>query len=110
MRDNEFVETVLARANENLERRYLLKAQGFDFQALVNRVSDITGIDQDALLSGDRQRPTVQARSLFCCWAAEELGLKQPSIANRLRMTQSAVSMSIRRGKTFASENALKIN
>jgi len=92
-----------------MERGYRLQAQGVDFQVVVRRAGELTGIDPEAILSRDRGRRTVQARSLAIYWAAEELGLKQPEIGFKLGMTQAAVSMAIKRGKLFAVENELTL-
>lgn len=107
--DSNFVEKVLSFANEKMERGYRLQAQGVDFQVVVRRAGELTGIDPEAILSRDRGRRTVQARSLAIYWAAEELGLKQPEIGFKLGMTQAAVSMAIKRGKLFAVENELTL-
>ena len=107
--DGDFVEKVLSLANEKMERCYRLQAQGVDFQAVIRRAGELTGVDPDAILSRDRGRRTVQARSLACYWAAEELGLKQPEIGLKLGMTQAAVSMAIQRGKLFAAKNNMSL-
>ncbi len=105
--NGEFVETVLSFANEKLDHRYRLQAQGVDFLTVIRRAGGLTGVDPETILSRDRGRQTVQARSLACYWAFEELGLKQPEIGFRLGMTQAAVSLAIKRGKLFATENNL---
>lgn len=107
--DGDFVEKVLSLANEKMERCYRLQAQGVDFQAVIRRAGELTGVDPDAILSRDRGRRTLQARSLACYWAAEELGLKQPEIGLKLGMTQAAVSMAIKRGKLFADKNNISL-
>jgi len=107
--DGEFVEKVLSYANEKLERNYRLRAQGMDFQTAIRRAGEVTGVEPEAILSRDRVRRTVQARSLACYWASKELGLKQPEIGLKLGMTQAAVSMAIVRGKTFAAENNVSL-
>ncbi|MBI5591986.1 MAG: transposase [Deltaproteobacteria bacterium] len=107
--DGEFVEKVLSFANEKMERSYRLQVQGVDFQVAIRRAGELTGIDPDAILSRDRGRRTVQARSLACYWAAEDLGLKQPEIGLKLGMTQAAVSLAIKRGKLLAAENNMSL-
>ena len=107
--DGEFVEKVLSGANEKMERRYRLQVRGVDFQSVIRRVGELTGIDPDAIMSGDHGRPTVQARSLACYWAAEELGLKQLEIGLKLGMTQAAVSLAIKRGRLLATENNMSL-
>ncbi len=97
--DGGFVERVLSRANEDLDRRCRIRAQGLTFESILDRVKELTSVDPELILSKDRRRKTVRARSLACCLAAEELGLTQPEIGLKLVMTQAAVSIAIRRGK-----------
>jgi putative transposase len=107
--DSEFVEKALFLANEKMERCYRLQVKGVDFQKAIRRAGEMTGVDPDAILSRDRGRRTVQARSLACYWAAEELGFKQPEIGLKLGMTQAAVSLAIKRGKLLAAENKMSL-
>jgi putative transposase len=60
------------------------------------------------IVMGDRDRRTVTARRLICHWATEELGLTQPEIAEKLRVTQAAVSISAKRGRVIAMEKKVK--
>jgi chromosomal replication initiation ATPase DnaA len=106
--DGDFVEKVLALANEKMERRWRLKAEGVDFESILKRVSALTGVSPEMILAGDRGRKTVNARSLLCYWATEGLGLKQPEIAKKLRVTQAAVSIAAKRGRAMAIEKQLK--
>ena len=41
--DSDFVERVLCRATEKMERRYRLEAMGYDFDTIVERVSELEG-------------------------------------------------------------------
>ena len=106
--DGEFVEKVLALANEKRERRWQFKTEGIDFDSILKKVAEVTGVSSDMILMGDRGRRTVNARSLLCYWATAELGLKQPEIAEKLRMTQAAVSIAAKRGRAIAVENKIK--
>ena len=49
--DSEFVENVLAQAEESLERKYHLKAKGFDFEKVVDRVPELTGLEPPEVLA-----------------------------------------------------------
>ncbi|MGA6924115.1 MAG: transposase, partial [Desulfosarcina sp.] len=71
-------------------------------------VSALTGVSPEMMLTGDRHRRSVNARSLLCYWATEELGLKQPEIAEKLRVTQAAVSIAVKRGRAIAIEKKIK--
>jgi len=81
-----------------------MRTQGLTFESILDWVRGLRSVDPKLILSKDRRRETVRARSLACCLAAEELGLTQPEIGLRLGMTQAAVSISIRSGKQFAVE------
>ncbi len=106
--DGDFVEKVLSLANEKMERRWRLKTEGVDFESILKSVSAVTGVSPEMILTGDRERRTVNARSLLCYWATEELGLKQPEIAKKLRVTQAAVSIAAKRGRAIAIEKKIK--
>ena len=108
MGDGDFVEKVLSLANEKMERRWQLKAEGVDFESVLKRVSASTGVSPEVILTGDRGRRTVNARSLLCYRATEELGLKQLEIAEKLKVTQAAVSIAVKRGRAIAIENKIK--
>ncbi|NVL93638.1 MAG: transposase, partial [Desulfobacterales bacterium] len=41
----------------------------------------------------------VEARSVFCYWAARELGLSATEMAKRLGMTQPGVGYAVSRGE-----------
>jgi hypothetical protein len=102
--DGDFVEKVLSLANEKMARRWRLKAEGVDFEAILKRVSVLSGVSPEVILSGDRRRKTVRARSLLCYWANQALGLSQAEIAEKLRVTQAAVSIAAKRGRAIAIE------
>lgn len=105
----EFVERVLARANEKIARRNRHRKNGVDFRTLLKRVEKLTAVPVKDIVSKGRKRKTAAARSLTIYWAAEELGLSQPEIGKKLGMTQAAVSQAIKRGMIFATENELTL-
>ena len=57
----DFVETVLNAAQENLDRKSRIRALGYDFDWLLDRVLGIFGLTFKELLTGGKQRRTVQA-------------------------------------------------
>jgi putative transposase len=73
--DSDFVESVLQSCQDEYDQKYLLKAKGYDFDAVVDRVAAVLGIDQADVLSSGRQPHRVKARSLLCFWASRELGM-----------------------------------
>ena len=102
--DGQFVEEVLRNSEEKLERTYRLKAQGYDFDKVVERVAGLLEITAAEVLSPGKRRQAVTARSLLCHWAACELGVSQAWLARRLGVSQPAVSAAVERGRKIVTE------
>ena len=107
--DGEFVEHVLKAADEQLEQRYALKAEGYDFKAVVSRVAEIMDMAPDAVLSRSRSPQTVKARSLLCYWANRELGMTTVELSKQLRISQPTASRASQRGERIVMENSFKL-
>ena len=107
--DREFMEDVLRASEEELERRYRLKAQGYDLERLSWRVGEIMGIEPKRIWVLGRYAGVVEARSLFCYWAVRELGVSATELARRFGMTQPAVSISVKRGENLANAKGLPL-
>ncbi len=107
--DKDFVDAVLAAAEEQLEHKYRLAAKGIDFEKVVRRVAAVFDIKADELLSAGKHPPTVKARSVLCYWAVRELGMNGTDVAAKLGCSQSSVSKSAKRGEAIASENNLEL-
>ncbi len=102
--DGDFVENVLSQADEKLERKYHLKARGFDFGRLISRVAELTGRKPDEVLASGKHRKVLVARSILCFWAVRELGMTQIQLARILKISQPAVSMAVVRGGKFTKD------
>lgn len=107
--DGDFVENILRRCQERLERKYLYKNKGYDFEWLTGRVSAILGIDKEEIIRRGRYARRVEARSVLCYWASRELGMSTIALSGRLGLSQPAVSQSIRRGERIVSEKKLNL-
>lgn len=70
--DSEFVMSVLAQANERLDRRYALKSQGYDMTRVAVRVAELMDIDPEMIFQKGRQKRRAEARGLFCYWCVVE--------------------------------------
>jgi putative transposase len=101
----DFVETVLKAAQENLDRKSKIRALGYDFDWLVDRVLGLFGFTFKELLTGGKQRKMVQARSVLCYWGTRELGLSAVSISKRLNIAASTASESAMRGRKIVEEH-----
>ncbi len=102
--DSDFVTSILAEANEKLDRNYEIKSQGYNIKKVAKRVMEIFGVEKDVIYSRERRKIQVAARSLLCYWAVRELGHTATELAKRLGMTQPAVSYAISRGEQIAKE------
>jgi len=107
--DTDFVETVLKEANEQLERRYRLKAEGVDIEQVAQRVAAVMDIPGELVWEKSRRPSVVDARDLLCYWASIELLMSKTDLAKRLNLTQPAVSIAVRRGERIAKENQYKL-
>ena len=72
--DNDFVENVLKSAQEELEQKYDLKAKGYDFDWVTERVAELMSMELEQVTAFGRAPPTVKAGSLLCFWAHRKLG------------------------------------
>jgi REP element-mobilizing transposase RayT len=103
--DSDFVEAVLKEADEQLDRLYRLKLEGFDLEQVAERVAQLMDMPVELVWEKSRRPQVAEARSLLCYWASKELGMSMTNLAKRLNLTQPAVSIAVRRGEKIAIEN-----
>ena len=107
--DSDFVESVLKSAKEALEQKYDLKAKGYDFDRVKERVAEVMGIKPDQVIAFGKSPQTVKAKSLLCFWVHRKLGMSTVEIARILKMGQPAVSRSSKRGEIIERENGFEL-
>ncbi len=107
--DSDFVATVLEASQENLERRYRLEAKGYDFRRVLRRAAELCDVTQGEIVSRGRRSRVVEARSLACFWAVRELRMSGTAVAKKLRVSQPAVSIAVRRGEELARDKRLQL-
>ena len=103
--DSEFVQSVLAQANEEYDRRYELKLRGFDLERIAERVAELYGIRKEEVFSKGRQREKVKARSVLCYWAVRDAGISLRTLARRLGISGPGVGYAVERGAALVREN-----
>ncbi len=103
--DSDFVERILESADEEIERRMHYRHQGVDLDKLAEIVAEVLGISPAELEVPGRQPNRVQARSLYCYWAARELGATTTRLAKRFKLTQPAISLAVARGERLVAEH-----
>ena len=100
--DSDFVDTALAAAGEHLERRQHLRTRGRDFNWLLQRTAAAAGLPPGDLLTPSKIPARVEHRSMLCYLAVRELGLPGTVVADRLGLSQPAVSRAVARGERLA--------
>ncbi len=101
--ESDFVENMLALAEEDLERKYRLEAEGYDFNLVVDRVAHLMDLKCEEVLSPGKYKKVVQARSVVCYWAVRELGISQGVLAKKFEISQPAISLAIKRGERMVN-------
>jgi REP element-mobilizing transposase RayT len=107
--DGEFAQLVLGEAQERLEERYRLQAQGYDLDKVTIRVSSELGINPEQVWTAGKHPLTVKARSLLCYWAVRKLGFSATELSKKLGVSQPSVSISVKRGEKIAKTSQLKL-
>ena len=107
--DGDFVEKTLRAANEAIERKYALEAQGIDLNKIATRVTNLLDMDVEEVWAAGRYSRIVKARSLLCYWAVRELGISMALLSKKLNISIPAVSKSVVRGEKIAKEMNYKL-
>jgi putative transposase len=106
---SDFVSDVLLESEEQFSRKYKLKSMGYDFEKVVERVSELFQVEKDYVTVRGRQKDRVQARDLLCYWAVVELGMPMVDLARKFDITPAAVSYAVQRGEKMAKERGYQL-
>jgi putative transposase len=107
--DGNFVEQVLSVANEQMDRKNRVIAKGYNLETIADRVSSVMEIDASEIWKSGKLRNRVAARSLFCFWAARDLGISMTELSKILNLSPSGVSQSVIRGEKIAETKGFKL-
>jgi putative transposase len=107
--NSDFVEEVLKASEEKMQKRYELRADGFDLEKILKRVEDLLNVSLEEIKGRGRYPKVVEARSLVSYWAVRELGMEGTEVARRLGVTQPAVSQAVARGARIVEERRLAL-
>jgi REP element-mobilizing transposase RayT len=102
--DSDFVNTVLAEANEQLDRKYEITAKGFDLEKLIQVVARFLSLKKDDVFGPSKKHEVVLARNLICYWGISELGLTATQVSKNLGISVSTASSAASRGRQVVSE------
>jgi putative transposase len=107
--DGDFVEQVLVAAQEQMEKRYRLAAEGYDLDTIGSKVCDMMDVEASSLWAPGKERKRVEARSVLCYWAVRDLGTNMAELSRRLRLSISGVSLSVKRGERIVQDRGYRI-
>lgn len=107
--DSSFVDAVLAQASEHCTRRCELSRRGYNLERLADHVAGLCHLEPREVLARGRQRLRVDARSLFCFWAARDLGVSLTELARQLGLTPPAIGYAVQRGERIAQARGYRL-
>jgi REP element-mobilizing transposase RayT len=107
--ESDFVDRILSEAGEALDRRYVLKALGYDLPLVAERAAAVLGMEVAEIFSPGRQDDKVKARSLVCFWAARELGMSLSDLARAFALSIPGISYAVRRGESLARSKNFRL-
>jgi len=102
--DSEFVMQVLESAQERMEERYRLAAQGHTFDRMIEQVSEYFGLSVEDILSPGKHPHRVKARSVAAYLAVRKLDMDGTAVGKMLGVGQSAISRAVARGEKLMVE------
>jgi hypothetical protein len=79
--DKNFVEQVLSAASEQMDRKNILIAKGYNLEIIADKVSSAMGLDASEIWTSGKSRSRVAARSLFCFRTVRELGISMAELS-----------------------------
>jgi hypothetical protein len=107
--DGDFVESVLAEADEKMTRRFAYKSKGISLDHLQQAVATMIGIEPEELVGASKARKVTKGRILFCYLAVREMGLSMTEIASRLKIALPTVSGAVQKGEQVVRVEGLNI-
>ncbi|HCX02677.1 MAG TPA: transposase [Syntrophaceae bacterium] len=107
--DGDFVNALLADANEKFERFHIIRHLGYDLDKTARRAAEVCHVALEEIFARGRQKTKVEARSVFCYWASREAGISYAEIARRLNISLPAVSYSVERGERIAKDRGYQL-
>jgi chromosomal replication initiation ATPase DnaA len=102
--DGDFVQNVLAAAEENMKRCYAFQANGVNLESLAERVAEIFDIPSSELWIPGKHRWRVRAKSVLCYWAVRDLEVSMSELSRRMNVSVMAISNAVQRGEKIVKE------
>jgi REP element-mobilizing transposase RayT len=99
---SDFVDSVLKKADEQLEEKYRLQAQGIDLEALIDKVAHYCRIEPERVKAASKERTITRARRILCYLAVGKLGYKCSDVSRLLGISPVTVSKSVALGSKLS--------
>jgi REP element-mobilizing transposase RayT len=96
--DGEFVQKVLAEANDFTKANLRLEGKRIELFSLAERVCDVHEVSLGELRSGSCRRAIIDVRRVFSCLAVKDFGYSGAEVARYLGVTTSCVTRVIAQG------------
>jgi len=107
--NSDFVERALKKDELAIESKSRLIRQGWDLDRLIHRICELFEISESALMKRSRTSRCSDAKAMVCYWGTERLGLTSREIAERLTISQPAVSKWIVKGRALSAAAYLEM-
>jgi hypothetical protein len=107
--NSEFVDSVLADAQEKLDSHYTLTSQGVNIDQLIELAAQHFSLSPDAISGNRKNRDTVKARRVVCFWAVHRLGMSMTAVAKKLGVSVPTVSLSVSKGERFVRKENISL-
>lgn len=104
---SDFVEMVLEKANERMEREMMQQARRVRLDTLVAQTAEYYKIHLDELRTKSKASNIVTARAVLCYLAVRKLNISCADVARNLNIAPSTVSKAVNRGLSLASESTV---
>ena len=91
-------------SERQFSRKYRLKGLGYDFERVIERVSELFHLEKEYITAKGRQQDRVMSRDFICYWAAVEVGMSVVDVAKKFNLTPAAISYAVQRGEKMAKE------
>lgn len=104
---SDFVERVLKKANEQLDRKSRIRAVGVDLSQLVEKVAAFYKVAPEDLKTASKESAITTARRMLCYLAVRKLMVSCTEVARHLNISPTAASRAAKVGRSLPDRNGI---
>lgn len=105
---SDFVDRVLKKANEQLDRKSRIRAASVDLSQLVEKVAAFYNVEPEELKTASKESSITTARRMLCYLAVRKLMVSCTEVARHLNISPTAVSRAARVGRSLPDRNGIQ--